>query len=161
MKRIKGNRSGFTLLEVIVAMAMLALIAVPAIGLATMAVSRSKEQLIAGDASDLKTKIDMALRAYERSSGNSVFSSGFVPAGSALTFFASQDLQYIEFENGSVDQVFADNNDEYYKVLVKEPEGYSYTSTDGYRIVLYEVTWPNNSTENIRGQLFFTSVFRK
>lgn len=147
-------KAAFSLLEVVVALAMLALIAIPAVGLATMAVNRSREQMTVGNASELKSRIDTALRAYNT---GAVFSSDFVPNDSDLSFLASEDLQYIELESGTLDT----ENDQYYRVLVKEPEGYVYNDNDAYRVVLYEVVWPNNDPNVDQNQLFFTSVFRK
>ncbi|MBD5779708.1 hypothetical protein IEN85_09395 [Pelagicoccus sp. NFK12] len=143
------------MLEVVVALAMLALIAVPAIGLATMAVGSSKEQMATGAASELKARVDTALRAL---AGEGVFASGFIPTDGDLSFVGSRDLRFIEIESGALDV----DNDRHYRIFVREPEGYSYNSTDPYRIVVYEVIWPYKSDElGERNQLFFATVFRK
>lgn len=145
-----SDRSAFSLLEVVVALAMLAVIAIPAIGLATMAVGRSKAQLVTSNASELKTRIDMALRAYGIDS---------LPNDDSLSFLASEDLLYIEESTaeGGADT----KNDQYYLVNVRNPEGYEYNANDSFRLVVYEVIWPNNDVAAKRKKLFFTSVFRK
>lgn len=149
---LAGTRA-FSLLEVVVALAMLALIAIPAVGLATMAVSRSREQMTVSNASELKNRIDNALRAYD---SGAVFTSSFIPSGSTLEFLASESLEYIELGGNT-----STENDAYYKVTVREPVDYSYDTEDAYRIVLYEVVWPDNDPNSDRKQLFFTTVFRK
>ncbi len=159
MNRGGGLNRAFTLLEVVVALAMLALIAVPAVGLATMAVRSSKEQLATGAASELKNRVDTALRAL---SGEGVFAKGLIPTDGDLTFVASQDLRFIEMETSGIDT----ENDQYYRVFVREPKGYSYSpddsSDDSYRVIVYEVIWPYKADlRGTRNQLFFTSVFRK
>ncbi len=146
-------RSAFSLIEVVVALAMLALIAVPAVGLATMAVSQSKDQLTTGFASELKGRLDNALRA---SDFVDVFDKNYISADSSAVFWASRDLVFIEPEGA----ITTDSNDKYYKVILKKPKDYSYRGEDRYRIVVYEVTWPENISEPSRNQLFFTSVFR-
>lgn len=146
--------AGFSLLEVIIALAMLALIAVPAIGLATMAVGRSKEQMKTGAASELKARVDIALRAF---GAGAVFTEEFIPSESDLAFLASEDLRFIEREGTTLDE----DNDEFYRIVVKEPEGYTFDESDNHRVIVYEVRWPNNASEPASNQLFFTTVFRK
>lgn len=154
MNRGRAQRA-FSLLEVIIALAMLALIAVPAIGLATMAVSRSKEQLKTGAASQLKNRLDIALRAYGT---GAVFTDAFIPSDSDLAFLASEDLEFLELASGTI----SDDNDRFYRIVVKEPNGYVYSeANDSYRLIVYEVSWPNNTVEPASNQLFFTTVFRK
>lgn len=148
------SRSAFTLLEVIVALAMLALIAVPAVGLATMAVSRGKQQLASNRASDIKVKVDTALRAYQ---ATDLFDATFLPNDTEWTFWVSEDLKYIE----KADTTLSDDNDKYYQVVLMEPEGYNYSAGTGFRLIVYEITWPYNTNVTTRNQLFFTSVFRK
>lgn len=160
MNRSKRNgmtlRHGFTILEVVIAMGMLALIAVPAIGLATMAVGRNKANLVAGDASELKTRIDTALRAYA-ADGETVFTMNFSDAASPVTFLASKDLLYIE-----ADGAVSSRNDGYYRVTARQPVGYAYSAAyDAHRIIVYEVVWPNSDASEQKKKLFFTSVFRK
>ncbi len=147
------DQSGFSLIEVIVALAMLALIAVPAVGLATMAVSRGKQQLVSNRASEIKVKVDTALRAYQPAD---LFNTDFLPNDSEWTFWVSDDLKYIERE-GSLSNA----NNSYYRVVLKEPSHYDYKAADGFRLFVYEITWPYNTGEKDRNQLFFTSVFRR
>lgn len=148
------KRIGFSLIEVIVALAMLALIAVPAVGLATLAVSRNKELLTTGSATDLKNRVDTALRATE---GIDVFATDFVSEANPFVMVASSDLSIIERETETLET----GNDEYYRVSVREPEGYLYLANDSYRVLLYEVVWPYKPAGVDRKQLHFTSVFRK
>ncbi|MBK1876532.1 PulJ/GspJ family protein [Pelagicoccus mobilis] len=155
MMRNRNSRSaGFSLLEVVIALAMLALIAVPAVGLATMAVSSSKEQMKTGAASELKARVDVALRGY---GSGAVFSTDLIPAEGDLAFVASENLQFIELEGSVLDN----DNDAYYRIVIDEPKGYSFTGTDTYRLVVYRVEWPNNTSDPASNQLFFTTVFRK
>nr|WP_221774609.1 prepilin-type N-terminal cleavage/methylation domain-containing protein [Pelagicoccus albus] len=150
-------KEAFSLIEVIVALAMLALIAIPAVGLATMAVGQSKAQLTVGKASALKTKIDVALRALDTIGSFDILTAESNLTGVLLEMMASEDLRYIESSGGGYDA----ENDQYYRILVKEPENYDYDSTLPYRLVVYEVSWPNNSEDEQRNQMHFSSVFRK
>lgn len=152
--RERDRCHGFSLLEVVVALAMLALIAIPAVGLATMAVSGSKDQMTAGQASELKGRIDTALRAH---SSIDVMSAAYDVSGAGQVFWGGQDLMYIEAN----DSVTADKNDKYYKVVLREPDDYTYLDSNAYRLFVYEVTWPENTQESKRNQLFFPTVFRK
>lgn len=146
-------KRAFSLIEVVVALAMLALIAVPAIGLATMAARRNQEIMTTGDASELKGRIDAAIRA----AGSDVVLGAFSSTVNKIIFLASKDLNYIEILGGTISK----QNDKYYVVNVRQPVGYSYASkTDSYRIVMYEVLWTPDGTNEL-SQLFFTSVFRK
>lgn len=145
------RRQGFSLIEVIVALAMLALIAIPAVGLATMVVGQSKEQMNVGLASEIRNRVDMALRAEGSSA---VFDVDLLPA----TVWGSQNLQYIELEG---EDPLSDPNDQYYRVVLGEPEGYDYIASDNYRIILFELTWPHNVGDQELNQVFFTTVFRK
>lgn len=148
-------KRGFTLLEVIIALAMLAVIAVPAIGLATMAVSRSRDLIVTGNATELKNRIDIALRSYSDETDD-VFTESF-PKGNGFAFIASQSLEYIELE----DSVTTAVNDGYYRVDVIEAGNAYNANTDSYRVLTYTVTWPNNNLEQDQQQLFFVSVFRR
>lgn len=152
--RERTRHHGFSLLEVVVALAMLALIAIPAVGLATMAVSESKDQMTAGQASELKGRIDTALRP---DSSIDVMAESYDVSGAGKVFWGSQDLLYIE----AAGSLTADKNDQYYKVVLRQPEGYSYSDENAFRVFVYEVTWPENTLESKRNQLFFPAVFRK
>lgn len=144
---MKSKHCAFTLLEVVVALAMLTLIAIPAIGLATMAVGSSKATLTAGTASELKTRVDVALRVLI---GNGSFDED-------ATMVATRDLQYIEEESSTE----ISEKDQFFRVKLTTPEGYSFTEGDRFRIVVYEVVWPYKSEERgERTQIFFSTVFR-
>lgn len=143
------SRSGFTLLEVVIALAMLAVMAVPALGLATMAVAQNRLELSGNAASELKDKVDVALRC-----GFDVFDPGLAEV---LTLYASTDLSYIE-----IDGAVSDKNDRYYKVLISEVglfEG------ETYRVFGYDIRWPNPDLNIENGEdlrvLYSVSVFRK
>lgn len=151
--RTRKRRRAFSLLEVVVALAMLALIAIPAVGLATMAVSGSKDQMTAGQASELKGRIDTALRAH---ASIDVMADTYDVSGAGQVFWGSRDLMYIEAQDSETEA-----NDKYYKVVLREPGGYSYSDGDACRVFVYEVTWPENTQETKRNQLFFPAVFRK
>ncbi len=149
-------KRAFSLIEVVVALAMLALIAVPAIGLATMVAQRNQKIMTTGSASDLKRRIDAAIRAYENDASN-VFSWPISSAVNSKVFHASEDLRYIVDSSTAL----PDGVDVFYTVNVRSPIGYTYDdSTDSYRIVMYEVLWLPNGAKD-QAQLYFTSVFRK
>ncbi len=152
--RERNRQDGFSLLEVVVALAMLALIAIPAVGLATMAVSGSKDQMTAGKASELKGRIDTALRP---DSSIDVMADSYDVSGTGQVFWGSRDLMYIEADGSET----KNKNDRYYKVVLREPNGYSYSDGNAFRLFVYEVTWPENTQETKRNQLFFPAVFRK
>ncbi|MDQ8204569.1 type II secretion system protein [Pelagicoccus sp. SDUM812003] len=152
-RRAAWKRSAFTLLEVVVTLAMLAVIAIPALGLATMAISRNKDQMTIGNATELKNRIDLALKA-DRDLTSGVFEESFLQSG-PFVIFASEDLEYIE--HGTL----SEENDQFYRISVSEPAGYRYADEDAYRVMTYEFVWPWNGENPDRNQLFFTTVFRK
>ncbi len=141
----------FSLVEVVVALAMFALIAVPAIGLATMAIGQSRDSVAAGDAASLKNRIDVAYRGTIVSAA-SFFTTGYVP----VNLVASEDLLYIE-PDGSA----STENDQHYGVNVTAPQGYVFSTGDPYRIVLFEVYWPKSAAAEDQKRVYYTSVFRK
>ncbi|MDQ8187565.1 type II secretion system protein [Pelagicoccus sp. SDUM812002] len=144
----KISKKAFTILEVVVALAMLALIAVPAIGLATMVVKSSKAQMASSTASELKARVDIALRALAEDD----------TLDDDLTLVATRDLRFIEIESNTS----ISTQDQYYQITVREPAGYSYSTDDSFRLIVYEATWPYKSDDvGGRNQLFFTTVFRK
>ena len=146
-------KRGFSLIEVVVALAMLALIAVPAIGLATMVAQRNQKIMTTGSASELKRRIDAAIRA----DASNVFSWPISSTVNSKVFHASEDLRYIVDSSTAL----PDEVDVFYTVNVRSPIGYTYNdSPDSYRIVMYEVLWLPNGAKD-KAQLYFTSVFRK
>lgn len=147
-----SRKQAFSLLEVVVALAMLALIAIPAIGLATMVVSQSKEQMNVSLASGIKDRVDMALRAQGSAE---VFKTDFLPA----TVWGSSNLEFIDIEVDEED--LTQGNNQYYKAELVNPDGYSFAPSHTYRVVQYKITWPHNGSGADLNQAFFTSVFRK
>lgn len=147
----RGGR-GFSLIEVIVALAMLALIAIPAVGLATMVVGQSKRQMSVGLASEMRNRVDLALRTEGEAT---VFGEAFLPA----TIWGSSDLEFIELEDG--EGSLSAGNDKYFRVNLREPDSYDFASSDTYRIILFELTWPHDGNSKDLKQAYFTSVFRK
>ncbi|MCH6255285.1 prepilin-type N-terminal cleavage/methylation domain-containing protein [Puniceicoccaceae bacterium K14] len=132
-----GNRfrvSGFTLLEVVVAMALFALISIPTIALMTMTARKSDARLGVGKASELIALIDAEVTASFRSGG---INNGQDLETTPLTLYASEFLDKFAF-NG----VGFQNSEKYYRIKVTEPTGYSYSQGDAYRIFVYKVIWP-------------------
>ncbi|MDQ8199338.1 hypothetical protein QEH56_14305 [Pelagicoccus enzymogenes] len=154
MRHGEYGRAAFSLLEVVVALAMLALIAIPAVGLATMAASGSKEKMTAGHASELKSRIDTALRSH---ASIDILDDNYDLSGGGKVFWGSSNLLYIEPE-GSLTQ---GKNDQYFKVRLREADGDTYSNGDPFRFVVYEVTWPENTQDTRRYQLFFPAVFKQ
>ena len=150
MVRRPNAKGAFTLLEVVIAMGMLAMIAVPAVGLATMAAKKTRANLTAGTASELKNRVEAAIRSEEP------FSDGLVGA----TFYASSDLRYIERseEIGSL----RDGNDGYFKLSLSEPVDYDYDPNDSYRLYVCRMVWPSTPAPGEDSQDMVTLLaFRK
>lgn len=147
--RRRADSKGFSLIEVIVALAMLALVAIPAVGLATMAAKQSKNQLKANRASELKSKIEYALKSEVPID---VFSLSDLPV-LGLSLNASEDLTSITTASNSAK--------DFYEVRLLTPSGYTFQESDPYRIVAYEVSWRDTPSAAFENQLFFTSVFVK
>ena len=156
-------QGGFTILEVVVALALFALIAVPAVGLAVMATKRNADALTAGVASELKNRIDVALRALIDADDDDDNILKRDLTSDPMVFLASENLLTIEL----LDEDSDTESIGYFRVEVDEPDQIvpyvsDATSPDTYRLVYYRITWPNNAPEGTpRRQLFATSVFRK
>ena len=142
-----GN--AFTLLEIVIALAMLALIAIPAIGLATMAIKQSSQSLVEVNSTELKRRIDAAVKA-----DNQVFTWSL-----PIVMIASSDLQYIEHQAS----VTVGSNDAFFRIEIDEPAGYNFNNlTDAYRVFTYNITWPNSGATGIEAsQQIYLTVVRK
>lgn len=145
----KLRKRAFTLLEVVIAMAMLAIIALPALGLAAMAVTQSDKRLTAGVASELKRRIDAYL------SWNDVVFA----ASDSIDMGASEGLLRIE---ALTDGKLPSGERPFFKIVIKPATFPAYQASDPYRLVNYIVTWPEDDASRAATEkLVFTSVFRK
>lgn len=135
----------FSLLEVVLALAVFAIIVVPAIGLVALSYRDSETDLQAPNAVEIKSLLELELR------GATIVDVGAGPIGEDLAydvfnesflssdveFYGSQDLQSIE-QNG----VSMADGEKYYKVTVTAPVDYAYNASDAYRVFLFNVIWP-------------------
>jgi Tfp pilus assembly protein PilV len=162
---IGRNRNAFSLLEVVLALAVFAIIVVPAIGLVALSYRNSETDLQAPNAVEIKSLLELELRGVADPDGfdGYAFSSGFLSGGSTVVFYASQNLDIIDQGGVSVGV-----DDKYYKVMVTEPVGYVYSDTDAYRVFLFNVIWPAfvsgvNNENNAEGlqQLILPAVLSK
>ncbi len=136
VKRLKA----FTLLEVIVAMAMFAMIAAPTLSLMSLAARKTGNQIGAANASELKRKIESAVaNSVTISSLQNAFSWDL--AGNPVALYASRDLVTIEYSGNTTS-----SNDKYYRIDILDPSGYIYdnsvSSEDAYRVFVFKVVWP-------------------
>jgi hypothetical protein len=138
---IGRNRNAFSLLEVVLALAVFAIIVVPAIGLVALSYRNSETDLQAPNAVEIKSLLELELRGAETVDADDedltyrVFEAGFI--SSDVEFYASQDLGIIKQDGATMDV-----GDKYYKVTVTEPVGYVYSDSDAYRVFLFNVIWP-------------------
>lgn len=135
----------FSLLEVVLALAVFAIIVVPAIGLVALSYRNSETDLQAPNAVEIKSLLELELV------GATILDEGAGPGGidlvydvfnesflsSDVEFYASQDLNSIE-QNGAT----MTDGEKYYKVTVTAPVDYTYSDTDAYRVFLFNVIWP-------------------
>lgn len=131
-------------------MAMLAVIALPALGLAALAVRQGDKRMSAGAASELKSRVEAHLASTEN-----VFAPTF-----SIKLGASEDLLLIE---QIADTGLLSNGERpYFKIALDAAELPEFALDDPYRIVNYVVTWPELDPELPATEvLVFTSVFRK
>ena len=142
---IGRNKKAFSLLEVVLALAVFAIIVVPAIGLVALSYRNSETDLQAPNAVEIKSLLELELI------GATILDEGAGPGGldlvydvfnesflsSDIEFYASQDLNSIEQNGASME-----DGEKYYKVTVTEPVDYAYSDTDAYRVFLFNVIWP-------------------
>jgi len=126
---VKVKRA-FTLLEVVLALAVFAIIVVPAIGLVAISYRNTDTSQQAPNAVEIKSLLELELRG-----ATGVYLSTFL--SSDVIFYASQDLDEIERDGTSMADA-----DKYYKVTVTEPEGYLYDEDDPNRVFLFNIIWP-------------------
>ena len=125
------SRFGFTMIEVVVSIAIFAIIAVPTVGLMTMAARKTNNRVGYANAAELKVRIENELRGSA-----SLFQESFL--SSEVVLYASRDLKVTGFagEAGLL------NSDKYYRIELNEPVGYDFDVADAYRSFLLLVTWP-------------------
>ncbi len=132
------NRTAFSLLEVVLALAVFTLVVVPAIGLVALSYRNSNTDQQAPNAVEIKSLLELELIGASVDVGGTehlVFSESFLM--SDVIFYASQDLQSIEQDGATM----ADS-EKYYKVTVTAPSGYVYDEDDAYRVFLFNIIWP-------------------
>ncbi len=129
---IKSKRA-FTLLEVVLSLAVFAIIVVPAIGLVALSYRNTDTSQQAPNAVEIKSLLELELRG-----AMGVFDSTFLD--SAVVFYASQDLDEIEALGGGS----MEDSDRYYRITVTEPEpaGSTYNVDDPNRVFLFNIIWP-------------------
>lgn len=120
----------FSLLEVVLALAVFALVVVPAIGLVALSYRNSNTDLQTPNAVEIKSLLELELRE-----ATDVFKLSFLLA--PVEFYASQDLQLIELGGAAMAP-----EDKYYKVTVAAPVDYAYDEGDAYRVFLFNIIWP-------------------
>lgn len=147
---------GFTLLEVVISLAVFAIIVVPAIGLVALSYRNSVSELQAPNAVEIKSLLELELR------GATIIDVGAGPSGEDLSydvfhesflssdviFYGSQDLDLLEQDGGGM----ADS-DKYYKVTVSSPESYTYSDEDAYRVFLFNLIWPAYVPDSVGGHV--------
>lgn len=168
--------SAFTLLETVLALAVFAIVVVPAIGLVALSYRNTSTELAAPNAVEIKSLLELELRGAE------VIDIGAGPGGTDLIynvfhnsfldsdviFYASKDFQELE-----QDGVGMSDEEKYYKVNVSVPVDYVYDPDDAYRVFLFNIIWPAyvegtggvfvNNKDNAEGlrQMVLPTVLRK
>lgn len=127
--RRSGFKSAFTILEVVLALAVFAIIVVPAMGLVALSYRNTDTAQQTPNAIEIKSLLELELRG-----ATGVFLDTFLSV--PVVFYASRDLDTIGYAASIPDSL------KYYKVTVTEPVGYSYDETDPNRLFLFNVIWP-------------------
>jgi hypothetical protein len=122
--------SAFSLLEVVLALTVFALVVIPAIGLVALSYRNAETDLQAPNAVEIKSLLELELLG-----ATDVFKLSFLLA--PVEFYASQDLQEIAQDGAAM----ADS-EKYYKVRVTSPTNYVYDEGDAYRVFLFNIIWP-------------------
>jgi len=137
--------SAFTLLETVLALAVFAIVVVPAIGLVALSYRNTSTELAAPNAVEIKSLLELELR------GAVVVDVGAGPVGEDLEydvfhkdfldneviFYASKDFQELEQDGAGMS-----DEEKYYKVSVSVPVDYVYDSDEAYRVFLFNIIWP-------------------
>ena len=139
------RKLGFTLLEIVLSLAVFAIIVVPAIGLVALSYRNVDTEAQAPNAVEIKSLLEMELR------GATIVDIGAGPGGidlvydvfhssfliSDVVFYASQDLQELEQDGAGMG-----DSEKYYKVTVTTPVTNTYDEDDPYRVFLFNIIWP-------------------
>ncbi len=135
MIRHFGYRSvrGFTLLEVVLSLAVFLVIAGPVVGLLALTARSGDQQAKAVNAEELKRIISNELVAAVDD-----LTLAWDFDASAVALFANEDLEQIAF---SSDATFADQF-KYFFVDVRDPVDIVADVDNIYRIVLLDIRWP-------------------
>lgn len=133
------------MLETVLALAVFAIIVVPAIGLVALSYRNVDTEAQAPNAVEIKSLLEIELRGaivVDVGAGPSgeileynVFHESFLD--SDIIFYASQDLDELEQDGASMAA-----SEKYYKVTVTTPATYTYDSDDPYRLFLFNIIWP-------------------
>lgn len=127
---MNSEKSGFTLLEVIIAMTLFALVSIPTIALMTMTARKSDNRLGQANASELMSRIDSEVEQALKVDPPVNFDSvGYL--------YASEDLSLIGFEPEIPVGV-----GRFYRIDLQKPAGYTFNAGDSYRVFIYDVIWP-------------------
>lgn len=138
--------SAFTILEVVIALSIFALIAIPGIGIAVLTIRNSDSVSDRSDVSDLLGRVKVSI-LNEASEDPSWFTDG-----GEVMIYSSQDLLRIEIADAL--PAWA-----YYEIDMSEPEGYTY-SGGGVRVLMARVRWPVNSVAGpYRNEIWSTMAF--
>jgi len=128
----------FSLLEVVLSMAVFAIIVVPAIGLVALSYRNAETDLQAPNAVEIKSLLELELRGAVTVDGGDtydVFHESFLSGD--VEFYASQDLQTIEQDGAAMS-----DDEKYYRIVVANPSNYIYDDGDAYRVFLFNIVWP-------------------
>jgi len=153
---------GFTIIEVIVAVALFAIIAVPTVGLMTMAARKTNQRIGFADAYELKRRIVNEIKL-----SGSAFDWNLQTQPIAL--YASRDLETVGFSD---DGTLGDA-DKYYRIDVLDPVDYVHQASEPYRPFVLSIIWPafveatpgnfvnNEANDSNLEKIVLTSVLRK
>ena len=154
---LEGKRA-FSLLEVVLSLAVFAIIVVPAIGLVSLSYRNANTDLQAPNAVEIKSLLEIELLGASvevEGEDYGVFSESFLT--SDVEFYASQDLQTIEQNGASMS-----DSEKYYKVTVTSPVNYVYDDADAYRVFLFNIIWPaSEENEESLQQMILSAVLSK
>ncbi len=129
---------GFSLLEVVLSLAVFAMIVVPAIGLVALSYRNAETDMQAPNAVEIKSLLELELRGATIVDGGDtydVFHESFLT--SDVSFYASQNLDRID-----QDGVGMISEEKYYRITVTNPSNYTYDDRDAYRVFLFNIIWP-------------------